>query len=101
VPVPLSGIVVGELGRLVATEMLPAALPSEAGEKTALNVMLALGANVCAAKPVTLKLAPVTLSDETTRFPDPVFFNVMTCLAVVPSGMPPKLTLDGVTDMPG
>lgn len=100
-PVPLSGIVVGEAGRFVATEMLPDALPSETGEKTALNVMLALGAKVCAAKPVTLKLVPVTLSDETTKLPVPVFFSVTTCVPVVPSGTLPKLTLDGVTDIPG
>ncbi len=98
---PLSGIVVGEVGRLVATEMLPDALPSAVGEKTALNVMLALAASVCAAKPVTLKPVPVTLSDETTKLPVPVFFSVMTCVPVVPSGTLPKVTLDGVTDIPG
>jgi len=99
--VPLSGIAVGEVGRLVTTEMLPDELPPEAGEKTALNVMLALGAKVCAAKPATLKPVPVTLSDETTKFPVPVFFSVTTCVPVVPSGTLPKLTLDGVTDIPG
>lgn len=98
---PLREIVVGEVGRFVATEMLPDALPSEVGEKTALKVMLLPGASVCAAKPVTLKPVPVTLSDETTKFPVPVFFSVTTWVPVVPSGTLPKLTLEGVTDIPG
>lgn len=50
--------------------------------------------------PVTLKPAPVTLSDETTRFAVPVFFTVIACVPVVPSATVPKLTLDGVTEMP-
>jgi hypothetical protein len=101
VPVPLSGIAVGEPDRFVFTEMLPETSPAEVGAKTASNAMLAFGANVCAVKPVTLNPEPVTLSDETTRFAVPVFFNVINCVALVPSATLPKATLDGVIDIPG
>lgn len=98
---PVSGIAVGEPERFVATEMLPEALPAEAGAKTALKLMLAFGANVFAVKPVTLKPVPVMLSDETTKFAVPVFFKVIACVEDVPSATLPKVTLEGVTDIPG
>jgi len=100
VPVPLRGIVVGEPERFVDTEMLPVTLPASAGAKTAVKVMVLLGVNVCAAKPVTLNPVPVTLSDETSKFAVPVFFRVISCVPVAPSATLPKLTLDGVTEMP-
>jgi len=92
---------VGEAVRFVLTEMLPETAPAEVGAKTASNAMVALGARVCAVKPVTLKPAPVTLSDEITRFAVPVFFNVIDWVALAPSAMLPKVTLDGVTDICG
>jgi len=101
VPVPVSGIAVGEPARFVLTEMLPDAPPGDVGAKTTLNAMLLLGASVWAEKPFTLKPAPVTLSDETTRFAVPIFLSVTTCVAVAPSATSPKLTLEGVTDIPG
>jgi len=51
-------------------------------------------------KPVTLKPAPVTLSDETVRLAVPVFLSVTTWLEDVPSATLPKVTLEGVTEMP-
>jgi len=101
VPVPVSAIAVGEPARFVLTEMLPEALPEEVGAKTALKVMVALGVSVCATKPVTLNPVPVTPSDETTKFAVPVFLSVITCVELAPLATFPKLTLDGVTDMPG
>jgi hypothetical protein len=100
VPVPVSAIVVGEPARFVFTEMVPERLPPVVGAKTALNVMVLFGARVCAVKPVTLKPVPVTLSDETTRFAVPVFFRVIVCDEFEPSATLPKLTLEGVTEMP-
>jgi hypothetical protein len=100
VPVPVSATVVG-LERLVEIEMLPDALPAVVGAKTALKLMVAFEASVCAVNPVTLKPVPVALADETTRFPVPVFFTVIACVPVVPSATLPKPTLDGVTEMPG
>lgn len=100
-PVPVRGIAVGEPERFVLTEMLPEAPPADVGAKTALKLMLLLGASVCAEKPVTVKPAPVTLSDETTRFAVPMFLSVISCVAVVASATSPKLTLEGVTDIPG
>lgn len=98
-PAPVSAIVVGD-ERLLVIEMLPETLPAVLGAKTALKLIVAFGANVCAVKPVTLKPAPVTLSDETTRFALPVFFRAIACVALVPSVRLPKLTLDGVTEIP-
>ncbi len=99
-PVPESAIVVGEPARFVLTEMLPEALPEDVGAKTAVNVMLELGVSVCATKPVTLNPVPVTPSDETTKFAVPVFLSVITYVELVPLATLPKLTLEGVTDMP-
>jgi len=101
VPVPVSGIAVGEPGRFVLTEMLPEAPPAAVGANTALKLMLLLGASVWAEKPFTLKAAPVTVSDETTRFAVPMFLSVTTCVPVAPFATLPKLTLEGVTDIPG
>jgi hypothetical protein len=85
----------------VLTEMLPEAPPADVGAKTALKLMLLLGASVWAEKPLTLKAAPVRLLDETTRFAVPIFLSVITCVAVVPSATSPKFALEGVTDIPG
>jgi len=101
VPVPVRGIAVGEPERFELTEMLPDAAPADVGAKTALNDMLLLGASVCAVKPVTVKPAPVTLSDETTKLAVPVFFSVTAWVEDVPLETFPKLTLDGVTEIPG
>lgn len=100
VPVPLSGMAVGDPERFVLTEMLPVRLPGEVGANAALNVMLLPGVSVCATKPVTLNPVPVTLSEEITRFAVPVFSRVIGCVAVVPSATLPKVTLEGVTDIP-
>jgi len=43
VPVPLNAIVNGEFGALLATETLPLALPTEAGENCAVKLMLCPG----------------------------------------------------------
>lgn len=99
-PVPVRAIVVG-LARFVFTVMLPETAPAVVGAKTALNVMVLFGVSVCAVNPVTLKPVPVTLSEETVRLPVPMFFRVIACVEPVPSATLPKLTLDGVTEIPG
>jgi len=98
VPAALKAIVVGEPDAFVVSEMLPEALPEEAGAKTALNVVLLPGEMVWAEKPVTLKPLPATLSCETARFALPVFVRVTVCELLLPTATLPKLTLDGVTD---
>jgi len=40
VPVPVSAIVIGELGALLATEMLPVALPTAVGKNCAVKLKL-------------------------------------------------------------
>ena len=94
-------ITVGEPERLVLTEMLPEELPPPVGAKTVSKLMLEFGAKVWATKPVTLKRAPVRVSEETTKFAVPVFFRVIAWVAVVPAATLPKLTLEGVTESPG
>jgi hypothetical protein len=99
-PVPVRAIAVGDVGRFVDTEMLPETAPGDVGANTALNVMLLFGVSVCAVKPVTLNPVPVTLSEETTKFALPVFFRVIACVPLVPSATLPKVTLDGVAEIP-
>ncbi len=96
-PVALRAIVVGEPGAFVVSEMLPEAPPEEAGVKTALNVALLPGEIVCAGRPAILNPAPAALSCEIVRLALPVFFSVIVCEPVLPTGTLPKPTLDGVT----
>ncbi|MGC2330673.1 MAG: hypothetical protein WA581_04420 [Candidatus Acidiferrales bacterium] len=101
VTVPLKLIAVGDPGTCVLSDTLPLAPPAVIGAKTASNAILPFGATVCAAKPVTLKPGPVTLSDETTRSTVPVFLTVIVCESLVPSATLPKVTLEGVIDIAG
>jgi hypothetical protein len=98
VPVALRAIVVGELDAFVISEMLPEALPAEAGAKTALNVALLPAEIVCGEKPVILNPVPVAPPCEIVRFALPVFVRVTACELVLPTATLPKLTLDGVTE---
>ena len=100
-PVPDSGTAVGEVGALLVMEILPLALPVADGANTALNDTVAPAATVCAASPCTLKPAPVTVTCEMTRFAVPVFFRLIGCELLVPTTTLPKLTGDGVTEIPG
>jgi len=53
-PVPLTGIVSGELGALRVIEMLPLAAPTPDGENWAVNVVLCPGFRVVADNPLML-----------------------------------------------
>lgn len=62
-PVPLRVIVIGEFGALLVTVMLPVALPVDAGEKPALNVVFFPALIVIGMlSPVMLNPVPVTLA---------------------------------------
>jgi len=101
VPVPDSGITVGEVGALLVMEMLPLALPAAAGANTALNDTLAPAASVCAVSPCTLKPVPVTVTCEMVKLAVPVFFRLIGCELLVPTVTLPKFTVVGVTEISG
>jgi hypothetical protein len=63
VPLPVRAIVIGEFGALLDTEMLPLALPEDAGENCAVNLAFCPGWIVNpAANPLMVKPVPVTLA---------------------------------------
>jgi hypothetical protein len=96
VPVPLSAIVSGEFGALLATEMLPVAAPAEVGANFTPNVTLCAAVNVCGVeRPVVLKAAPVTVAEVTFTLAVPLFVNVTFTVLVLPVNWLPKLTDEG------
>lgn len=96
-PVPLSGIDIGELGELLTSEIEPATAPAVVGAKTALNVAFLPAAIVNGAlMPEILNPVPVTLTDEIVRLADPPFDTVIVCELLVPVETLPKAAVDGV-----
>src|ERR1700691_4711044 len=72
-PLPLKAIVNGELGALLATEMLPEALPAVVGVNCAVKVVLCPAAIVAPEdNPIALKPAPAALACviDTLSFPE-------------------------------
>ena len=62
-PVPLNGMVIGEPGALLTSEIEPVTLPADVGANTALNVAVLPGAIVTGrTRPVMLKPVPETLT---------------------------------------
>lgn len=85
-PVPLKTIVNGELGALLATEMLPEALPDVVGANCAVKVALCPAAIVTPAdNPFTLKPVPVALAWVIDTFAVPVLANVIVSDPVLPT----------------
>jgi hypothetical protein len=96
VPVPLSAIVSGEFGALLTTEMLPVALPEPVGANCAVKLADCPAAIVSGAvTPVTLNPAPVTFTAETVTLAEPLFFNVIVCVLLLPTFTLPKFSLAG------
>jgi len=97
VAIPLSAMVSGEFGALLAIEILPLAFPTVVGANFAVNDVPAPAFNVTgAAKPLMLKPAPDTLPDETTTLAVPVFVKVTATDALAPVTRLPKLMLAGL-----
>lgn len=89
-------MVVGELGALLTTEMLPVTLPAAAGANLALRVVLWPTAKVTGrVSPLTLKTAPVTLAWEMVRLALPKLVKVTICELLLPTVTFPKLMLVG------
>jgi hypothetical protein len=96
-PVPLSEIVVGELGALLTSVMDPVTLPAALGPNTALNVAALPAAIVTGAViPVVLKPAPETVSDEIVTVAVPPFVRLTVCELFVPVVTLPKAAVVGV-----
>jgi hypothetical protein len=96
-PVPVRGIVVGEPGALLVSEMLPLALPAAVGANRAVNVAFCPAAIASGRdNPLMLNPVPDGLACVIVRFPVPRLSSVMVCDAVLPVVTFPKLTLEGV-----
>jgi hypothetical protein len=97
VPVPLRLIVVGELGALLAIEILPLALPAVVGENCAVNVVLCPAPKVCGVlKPLMLIPAPDVVTPDIATLAEPEFVSVMDCVPLLPTATDPKFTLEGL-----
>jgi hypothetical protein len=97
VPIPLSAMVSGEFGALLAIEMLPLALPAVVGANLAVNDVPCPTLSVTGvAKPLMLKPAPEALADEITTLAVPVFVKVTATDALAPVTRLPKLMLAGL-----
>jgi hypothetical protein len=96
-PVPLSAMLVGELGALLMSETMPVTPPATAGAKASVKFDLCPGLRVRGrAKPLVVKPLPETAACEIVRLPVPEFAKVMVCVFLVPTTTLPKLALLGV-----
>ena len=95
-PVPVSAIVIGELGESFVIVMLPLAAPAVVGANCAVNDALCPAPSVAGvANPVTLKPVPLAAICEMFTFAEPEFVSVTVCVALLPSVTEPKATLFG------
>jgi hypothetical protein len=98
-PVPLSEIVVGELGALLTSVIDPVTLPAALGPNTALNVAALPAPMVTGAViPVVLNPAPVTVTEEIVTVALPPFVRLMVCELFVPVVTLPNAAVVGVAD---
>jgi hypothetical protein len=97
VAIPLSAMVRGEFGALLAIEILPLAFPVVVGANFAVNEVPAPALRVTGvAKPLMLKPAPEALPDEITTMAVPVFVKVTATDTLAPVTKLPKLMLVGL-----
>lgn len=95
-------MVIGELGALLATEILPLALPVDVGENCAVKFTFCPGWIVVPAdKPLMVKPVPVALACETVTAADPVFDKLTEAVPLLPTTTPLKLTAVGEAANPG
>jgi hypothetical protein len=95
-PLPLRAIVAGEFAALLFTNTLPVTEPVAVGAKFTLNVVLCPAVKVSGVRPLTLKPAPETLSEETFTLALPVLVNVTVLPLLLPTFTFPKLKLLGL-----
>jgi hypothetical protein len=96
-PVPLSAIVSGEFGALLAIEMLPFAAPAAVGENFTPKETFCPAVNVSGVeRPFVLKAAPVTLAEAIVTLAVPVFETVTFTVLLLSVSWLPKLTEEGL-----
>ena len=101
VPVPLSEIVAGDPGALLAIDTVPVALPAAVGANFALKVSVCPAPTVAFAfNPEILNPAPVAPALAIVRVAWPVFVIVMFCVFELPVMMLPKFMLDADSPSP-
>ena len=101
-PVPLSGIVVGEVGALLTSIRVPAELAPDVGAKLTVKAVDFPGPSVSGkARPLRANPEPGPASCVMLRFAPPAFVRVTICELVWPTVTVPKLTLAGATEICG
>jgi len=92
-PVPDSAMESGELVALLATDMLPVALPAADGENVAVKVAVCPGVRISPEEtPETLNPAPETVTFEIVTVEFPAFVSVTFCVPLLDTFTLPKLT---------
>jgi len=95
-PVPESEMVSGEFVALLATIILPVALPAAAGAKVAVRVAVCPGVKIIPETPVALKPAPDTLTLEIVMLEFPAFVSVTDCALLFGKVTLPKFKEDAL-----
>ncbi len=98
VPEPLRLIFSGEPGALLVTEMVPVALPAEAGENSTVNEVAPFGFTVPVVKPLVENPVPDSLAAETETGAVPVLVSVTETDPLLPTSTLPKLMLEGFAE---
>jgi hypothetical protein len=82
---------------LLTIEMLPLALPADAGANFAVSVVLEPAPSVCGVViPLMLNPEPDAVACEMVMLAVPEFVNVIVCEPLLPTPTDPKLTLAGL-----
>jgi len=98
-PAPLSGIVIGEPGALLVTDMLPEALPVAVGANVAVKVALLPALIVTGMlKPLMLKPAPDALAWVIVNGAFPVFCKMTLFGELLPTPVLPNETFAGFAE---
>jgi hypothetical protein len=84
-PDPLRLMTSGELGTVLAIEMLPLAAPALVGPSVTVNVAVCPGARVCGESVLMLNPAPLALAPLIERLAVPEFVSVTFAVAVFPT----------------
>jgi hypothetical protein len=101
-PVPLSGIVVGDLGALLTSVRLLEELAPDVGVKLTMNIVDFPGPNVSGtARPLRLNPVPGPTTCVMLRLAPPALVRGTVCELVWPTVTVPKLILPGTTEICG
>jgi hypothetical protein len=101
-PLPLRGIVAGEVAALLSKARLPVALLVVVGAKLTVNAADLPGSTVSGrVRPFKAKPLPETRACETLRLALPGLLTVMVWVLAVPTVTLPKFTFPGTTEICG